>query len=152
MIAAEFLIFWHSKGHNRGLQAPAAAILALPQSSPYDVVHRRNLLKEGESASYSFFLAKDTTVHIEITATPKPVDVMVMTGDDAAKFQEGEGRFLAFLAPAYTYWQALSAQDVTTLDRTDILGPGNWVLVIKRPREAVFFKENTVASTIITIY
>lgn len=152
MIAAEFLIFWHSKGDNRGLEAPAAAAVSLPQGPPHDVVHRRDLLKEGGSASYSFFLAKDTTVHIEITATPKPVDVMVMTGDDAAKFQEGEGKFLAFLAPAYTYRQTLSAQEVTTLDRTDILGPGNWVLVIKRPREAFFFKEDTAASTILTIY
>jgi hypothetical protein len=39
-----------------------------------------------------------------------------------------------------------------TFDRAGILGPGNWVLVIKRPREAIFFKDNTVASITLTIY
>jgi hypothetical protein len=152
VIGLEFLIFRRPGANDRDKGAPAVAAFAAPMSPPQNVVHQRNQLKEGQSATYSFFLVQDARVRIEITATPKPVDVMVMTSDEAAKFQEGQGKFFAFLAPGYTFRQTLSAQDVVTLDKTDILPRGNWVIVITRPREAIFFKKDTAASTILTIY
>ena len=152
LIGLEFLVFWRRGANNRDKAAPSAATFVAPGSPPQSVLHQRNQLKEGESATHSFFLAQNARVHIEITATPKPVDVMVMTSDEAAKFQQGQGKFFAFLAPEYTYRQTLSAQDVSTMDRSDILPPGNWVIVITLPRQAVFFKKDTAVSTILTIY
>ncbi|HEY2384929.1 MAG TPA: hypothetical protein VGK48_27455 [Terriglobia bacterium] len=151
VIALEFLIFGRPGANNRRQDIPAAAF-ATPTSPPQDVIHQRSQIKEGDSATRAFFLDKDSRVRIEITATPRPVDVMIMTGDEAAKFREGEGKFFAFLAPEYTYQKSLSAQDVMTMDKTDILPQGNWVLVIAHPREAVFFKKDTVVSTVLTIY
>ena len=152
IIAVELLIFWRSGANNRDKGAPSTNALAAPLTLPQSVAHQRKQLKEGQSATYPFFLGQGATVRIEITATPKPVDVMVMTSEEAAKFQQGEGKFFAFLAPAYTSRQELAAQDVMTMDRTDTLPQGNWVIVITRPREAVFFKKDTVVSTVLTIY
>ena len=149
LIGLECLLFWRWGANNSDKAVPAAAALAAPTSPPEKVVHERNQLQEGQSAAYSFTLNSDARVHLEVTATPKPVDVLLMSSDEAIKFRESQKKVFG---GDYAYRQTLSALHILTMDKTDILPQGNWVIVVVRPQETILFRKDTAASMILTIY
>jgi hypothetical protein len=55
---------------------------------PEHVVSERIALKEGEAKMYSFTLNRSPRVEVKVQASPKPVDVMLMTADDLEKYKE----------------------------------------------------------------
>ncbi|MFY0572928.1 hypothetical protein ACN28E_55130 [Archangium lansingense] len=49
-------------------------------------------LREGTAMSYGFFIPSDRRLEVRVAASPKPVNVMLMSEDQWAKYQEVRGK------------------------------------------------------------
>jgi hypothetical protein len=116
---------------------------------PQKLVSERISLKEGQAEMYSFTLASSGRVEVKVNASPKDVDVMLMTADELKKFQAALGK--AF-GGRYTYRQALSRQKVLGMTASEVLPAGDWAIVIQRPVEGALFHDDTAASVDVTVY
>ena len=87
-------------------------------------------------------------VEVDVTADPKPVRVMLMNAEDAAKFKAATGDLFG---GSYTYRQALAGRRVLTMNRADVIPTGDWTVVVMRPQDSVLFKESTAAKITLTL-
>jgi hypothetical protein len=149
LIGLVVLLGWMWRSALSDTAAPPSAGLLAALRQPKKLVNERTQLNEGRSIIYSFYLPTDSRVQVEANATPKAIDVMLMNSDQAAKFREANGKLFG---GNYTYTQALSGQQVLTMDKTAVLPSGNWSIVVLRPRESIIFTEETAASIRVTAY
>ena len=138
---------WRSILSNKAAP-PGAGLIGIVRQ-PVKVVDQRVQLKEGQAVTYSLNLNTDSRVQVQVTAAPKPVDVMLMDQNQAAQFRQAMGKLFG---GNYTYMQALSGQQVLSMDKTDLLPRGQWALVVMRPREAILFTEDAAAQIVVTVY
>lgn len=100
-------------------------------------------VEEGGARGYGFMLPTSRRVDVEVKASPKKVNVMLMTEAQWEKYQKVKGNLFG---GEYEFKQALSHTDVLAWTGTDILPAGQWRVVIERPREAVIFTKATSAA------
>ncbi len=115
---------------------------------PEKVVSERVGLKEGEARMYTFILRSAAKVEVRVNASPKNVDVMLMTAADLAGYKKAHGKLFG---GRYTYRQALSRQGVLEMTESDNLPPGEWAIVVQRPNESLF-GQDTAATVDVTVY
>lgn len=94
-------------------------------------------------------LNMDARVEVNVEASPKDVDVMLMTADDLAQFKQARGKLFG---GKYTYRQALSRQATLKMQQTEVLPLGSWAIVVQRPQEAIIFGDETTVSADVTVY
>ncbi len=112
------------------------------------MVNETVVLKEGNAKYYTFHLRTDSAVSVEVTASPKSVDVMLMTQEDVASWKEARGNLFG---GKYACRQALSAQGVTHMAQSDTLNSGQWTIVVQRPQESALIGDDTSASIRVTV-
>ena len=110
---------------------------------PQVIVNEKVQLKEGAAVGYGFSLPTSRRVEVEISASPKNVNVMLMSESDWANYQRVKGRLFG---GQYQYRAALSRENVLTWSGSEILPEGTWRIVVERPREAILFGDATNAS------
>jgi len=114
---------------------------------PQVIVNERLQLKEGSAMGYGFTVPSPRQVDVEVSASPKNVDIMLMTEDQWAKYQKVHG---SLFGGQFQYTRALSRQGVMTWSGSDVLPAGAWRVVVERPAEAILFGEATTVSVKIT--
>ncbi|MGC9985427.1 MAG: zinc ribbon domain-containing protein [Polyangia bacterium] len=129
--------------------APLSAGLAGALRQPKKIVSDRFSLKEGQAQMFGFNLNMDARVEVSVEASPKNVDVMLMTANDLARFRQAQGRLFG---GQYTYRQALSRQATMKMHQTATLPLGEWAIVVQRPKEALIFGQETTVSVDVTVY
>ncbi len=129
--------------------APPSAGVRGALRQPQKVVSEKVSLKEGQAMMYSFDLRTNARVEVRVRATPKNVDVMLMTGAELEKFKKAMG---ALFGGKYTYRQALSARGILNMKETEILPAGRWAIVVQRPQESILIGDDTAASVDVTAY
>lgn len=111
---------------------------------PRKVVDRTaKKIEEGTYVSYPFVLAFDSRVHVHVAANPMPVEVIVLPAHAVARFAKNP-------SGPYTHMPSLSGKQLWTMDRSDVLRQGEWVLVVVRPRETLLFPKSTAANVVVT--
>ena len=146
LVVGGFLVW---RAVNSDTAAPLTAGLTAALRQPHKVVDERIQLKEGEYHVYGFTLNSDARVQVQVGATPKDVDVMLMNKAEFEKFQQVSG---SLFGGQYSYRQALSGKGILNLDRTETLPAGTWSIVVMRPSEALLLRKETNASVIVTVY
>lgn len=146
VLGAVFTI-WRSVNSDKA--PPLTAGLQNVMRQPLVVVNEKVEINEGQSMLYSFQLTSDARVQVKVTASPKRIDVMLMTRAQADKYREISGRLFG---GEYTYRQSLSSQNILRMDQTEMLPAGDWTIVVLRPAEALLFHENTTADVNVTVY
>jgi len=144
------VLFWVLRSTNSDRAAPLTAGPMAIFRQPKKLVDERIQLNEGNASIHPFTLNADARIQVQVTADPKPVDVMLMTREELEKFQKALASPLA--GQQYTYRQALSTKQVLRMDKTEILPSGEWSIVVMRPREAILFGAGTSANIIVTAY
>jgi hypothetical protein len=129
--------------------APASAGLGAAFRQPQKVVSERISLKEGQARMYGFQLRSDSRVEVKVEASPKNVDVMLMTSAELERFKKATGELFA---GRYTYRQSLSRKSILDMKETEILPAGQWAIVVRRPQESMLFGDGTAASVDVTVY
>ena len=129
--------------------APLSAGLAGALREPKKVVSDRFSLKEGQAKSFSFNLNTDARIEVRVDASPKNVDVMLMTAADLRQFNQAMGKLFG---GKYTYRQALSRQATMKMDQSEVLPAGAWAVVVQRPQEALIFGHETTVGVDVTVY
>lgn len=140
-------LFWRSL--NSDSAAPPTAGLAGVLRQPEKLADERIELHEGQYKAYSFSLRSDARVRVAVQAAPKSVDVMLMNSSDFKGFQKASRKLFG---GKYTYREALSGQQILSLEKTEMVPSGHWTLVVMRPAEALLFKKGTSASVTVTVY
>lgn len=133
----------------RSAAAPFSTGVVAALRQPRKLVSERISLKEGEAKMYSFTLPSNARIEVKAEATPQEVDVMLMTAEESQKFEKAAGNLFG---GEYTYRQALSKQGVLAMNDTEFLPAGSWVIVVRRPKEAILFGDPTTASIDVTAY
>lgn len=110
---------------------------------PQVVVSERIQLSEGNAMSYGFTLPSDRRVQVTVDATPKAVDVMLMTDADWASYERASGKLFG---GRYSYRQALSRESILHMDQSEILPAGTWRIAVRRPQEALLFPSDTAVT------
>ena len=98
---------------------------------------------------YGFYIPTDRRIEVRVAANPKPVNVMLMSEDQWARYQEVHGKLFG---GQFQYKQALSKQSVLQMSESDILPSGRYRVVVERAEEALFFKKATGATVTIIGY
>jgi hypothetical protein len=118
-------------------------------TGPQTIVSETISLKEGQAMGYGFRIPSDRRIEVNVTASPKPVNVMLMSETQWKKYNEVRGKLFG---GQYEYKQALSKQAVLQMKEGDILPAGSYRIVVERPEEALVFKKETAASVTIIGY
>jgi hypothetical protein len=118
-------------------------------SGPQTLVNETIELKEGTAMGYGFTIPTDRRVEVRVSANPKPVNVMLMTEDQWAKYQEVRGKLFG---GQYQYKQALSKKSVLQMTESEVLPSGRYRIVVERAEEALIFKKSTAARITIIGY
>lgn len=147
LVALPFFAIW--RAFTSDSAAPVTAGLLGLIRQPMKVVEKKVELEEGMSHIYSFTLPSDARVQVQLSADPRPVDLLLMTAEDATKFRAASSKLFG---GKYAYRQALSSKHVLQMDETEKLPAGDWAIVVARPQEAVLFGERTIADISVTAY
>ncbi len=123
--------------------------LAGAVTGPQTIVSETISLKEGQAMGYGFRIPSDRRVEVKVSANPKPVNVMLMTESQWAKYNEAHG---SLFGGQYEYKQALSKKSVLQMGESDVLPAGSYRIVVERPQEALIFKKETAATISIIGY
>jgi hypothetical protein len=106
-------------------------------------------LKEGEARSFSFSTTALATVHAEVTANPRSLDVYFMDASqvdafEAALDEPGEKRFSYKVSP-------LSSLRVKHMRQSERVDAGKWALVVYHERESLIDLETTSVKVYLTV-
>lgn len=142
-------VFYIYRAATSDRAAPLSAGLAGALRQPKKIVSDRFSLKEGQAQMFGFNLSRDARVEVNVEASPKNVDVMLMTADDLERFRQAQGKLFG---GQYTYRQALSRQATMRMHQTETLPLGSWAIVVQRPQEALIFGHETTVSIDVTVY
>jgi hypothetical protein len=142
-------VFYIYRATTSDRAAPLSAGLAGALRQPRKIVSERFSLEEGQARMFGFNLNMDARVEVNVEASPKDVDVMLMTADDLAQFKQARGKLFG---GKYTYRQALSRQATLKMQQTEVLPLGSWAIVVQRPQEAIIFGDETTVSADVTVY
>jgi hypothetical protein len=123
--------------------------LAGAVAGPQTIVSETISLKEGQAMGYGFRIPSDRRIEVNVTANPKPVNVMLMSEAQWKKYNDVRGKLFG---GQYEYKQALSKEAVLQMKESDILPAGSYRIVVERPAEALIFKKETAASVSIIGY
>lgn len=118
-------------------------------SGPQTLVNETIELKEGNAMGYGFTIPSDRRIEVRVAANPKPVNVMLMTEDQWAKYQSVRGKLFG---GQFEYKRALSKQNVLQMADSDVLPAGRYRVVVERAEEALLFKKSTAAAITIIGY
>ncbi len=144
LAGAAFIFYRVSSGPAGSSPSGIAPVFRQPEK----VVAERVNLEEGEARMYSFTLRSAAKVEVKVSASPKNVDVMLMTADDLAGYKKAHGELFG---GKYTYRKALSRQGVLEMTEADTLPEGEWAIVVQRPNESLF-GQDTAARIDVTVY
>lgn len=124
------------------------ALLAGAVRGPQVVVDETMSLDEGEAKLFSISSPSTVNVHIEVSASPEAVDVMLMNDNDVERYKAANGNLFG---GQYSFRQGLSSQGVTAFDQSDTLPEGKWTFVVQRPRVSALVTDKTDATVKITV-
>jgi hypothetical protein len=147
LIAIAVFYIYRAATSNRA--APLSTGLAGAIRQPTKLVSDRFSLKEGQAQMFSFSLGSDARVEVSVEASPKNVDVMLMTDSELKKYKQAMGKLFG---GKYTHRQALSRQATMKMNQTELLPAGAWAIVVQRPQEAILFGHETTVSVDVTAY
>jgi hypothetical protein len=116
------------------------------RGGPQTIVNESLQLKEGSAMSYGFLLPSRRRVDVKVSASPKNVNVMLMTDEQWLKYEKVRG---SLWGGQFMYTRALSRQQILSWEGSDELPAGRWRIVIERPKEAILFGDPTNASVTI---
>lgn len=119
--------------------------LNAPLRQPQRIANERIHLAEGEYIVYSFDGGAE--VQLQLSATPKQVDVMLMTRPQADVFRKNAD---SLFGGTYEYFPALSGKKILRMDKTATVPGGAWSIIVMRPEESVLFKDGTNVEVNIT--
>ena len=136
---------WRSL-HSDEAAPPTAGVAGAIRPSQ-ELLNSSYELDESEYLFQSFELYTDARVHLEVYASPEPVDVMLMTPSDFEGYRKASEE-----GGSYTYRDALSGKQILRFDKTEILAEGEWTIVIRRPIENILSPQSTTADITLTIY
>lgn len=117
-------------------------------SEPEVVFDETATLDEGEAKLYSVTLDRPRDLRVEVRASPKSVDIMLMNDEDVAGYRKAKGKLFG---GNFTHREVLSSPGVTAFDKTDSVPAGRWTLVVQRPQEAALLTDKTSASVRISV-
>ena len=116
--------------------------------SKHVVTSERIRLAEGEAKAFGFALPGQSTVEVSVEASPKQVDVYLMTEAEWKKFKDANE---SFFGGSFTYRQSrLSSKSILRMDETDDLPFGSYRVVVRRPNDSLLFGDDTAATVNIT--
>ena len=118
-------------------------------SGPQTLVNETIELKEGTAMGYGFTIPTDRRIEVRVNASPKPVNVMLMSEDQWAKYNEVRGKLFG---GQYQYMLALSKKSVLQMNESDLIPSGRYRVVVERAEEALLFKKATAATVTIIGY
>jgi len=141
--------FWIYRAATSESAAPPSAGFAAAFRQPQKLVSERFSIKEGQAMMFSFTLRSDARIEVSVQATPKNVDVMLMTARELENYKAAKGKLFG---GEYSYRKALSRQGVLGLNETEVIPSGSWAIVVQRPHESLLFGDDTTASVNVTAY
>jgi hypothetical protein len=146
LCGAAFLVYRVNSG-----PAWSPRLAGMPEAfrQPRKLVSERVGLKEGQARMYTFTLASAARVEVTVSASPKNVDVMLMTAADLEGYKHVMGKLFG---GHYSYRKALSRQGIQEMTESETLPPGSWAIVVQRPEEDVFFTHDTSATIQVTAF
>lgn len=110
---------------------------------PVTLVSQTVVLREGNAMGYGFSLNTQANVEVNISATPKPVNVMLMREEQWQRYRQVHG---SLFGGRFEYVNRLSATNVTRFAESSDLPAGQWRIVVERPSEAILFGDDTSAT------
>ncbi len=141
--------WWIWQAATSDKQAPFSAGFSAAFREPRTIVNERPTLAAGRHIAYAFTLRTDSRVHLCITAVTCPVDMMLMPKAEADRFRNGGGDLFA---GGYSGHPALSGTQVGILDKTEVVGKGDWALVVSRPKAGAAGPESAGIEIALTVY
>jgi hypothetical protein len=139
--------WWAWNTFGTASRTPVGAVLGAI-AEPEVVFDETATLDEGEAKLYSVTLARPRDLRVEVQASPKTVDIMLMTDEDVAGYRKAKGKLFG---GNFTHRQVLSSPGVTAFDKTDSVPAGRWTLVVQRPQESALLTDKTAAKVKITL-
>lgn len=110
---------------------------------PVTLVSQTIVLHEGNAMGYGFTIPDTRTIQVTLSATPKPVNILLMREEQWQRYQQVHG---SLFGGRFEYVNRLSSQNVTRFNDSAALPGGSWRIVVERPSEAVLFGDDTSAS------
>ncbi len=117
-------------------------------TGPEELFNERIGLQEGQAKNYIFSLSDTRRVEVTVKASPKPVNVYLMTDGDLDAYSRARGKHRS----DFPYQQEISDGHVLHMQRSARLRAGSWHIVVERPREALLFGEETGVSVLVVAY
>jgi hypothetical protein len=149
LVLIALAIFGIYRARTSDKAAPLSSGLGGAIRQPVKVVSDRFSLKEGAAQMFSFTLNSDARIEVDVTASPKNVDVMLMTAPELEKYKRVLGKLFG---GEFTHRQALSQQATMKMHKTEVIPAGAWAVVVQRPQEAMLFHHETVVNLDVTAY
>jgi hypothetical protein len=115
-------------------------------SGPEALVSETVTLKDGELTSYRLFLPSSRKIQVTVSASPKAVNVLLMSLTEWIDYQKVRG-----FGGRYKYHTALSRMSVLSMDEAETVRAGEWRIVVERPLEQLFGSEGTPATATVQI-
>jgi len=103
-------------------------------------------LDEGDARSYPFTVSSSRLIHVSLHASPKRVNVILMTASDFDEYQRTRGKLVR---SGYHYLQAISEKSVLDAEKEVVLPSGTYHVIVERPRDSVILTDATSAHVVI---
>lgn len=146
-VALCVVAWWAWNTFGTASRTPVGAALGAI-AEPEVVFDETATLDEGEAKLYSVTLARPRDLRVEVRASPKSVDIMLMNDEDVAGYRKAKGKLFG---GNFTHREVLSSPGVTAFDKTDSVPAGRWTLVVQRPQESALLTDKTAAAVRITV-
>jgi hypothetical protein len=115
-------------------------------SGPEKIFDETVRLDEGDARSYSFTVSSSRRIHVSLHASPKRVNVILMTASDFDEYKRARGKLFG---GGYHYLRAISAKGVLDAEQEDVLPSGTYHVIVERPRDSIVLTDATSAHVVI---
>jgi hypothetical protein len=120
------------RGDEKARRANKEYVAAVMESVRHFVADERIELKQGTAKKFSIPLPSRTRIRVQVIADPYPVDVLLMTANEAEEFKAEMGESLG---RKFENEPELSSRRVMRMDQTLDVPAGGWTLIVVRPGE-----------------
>jgi hypothetical protein len=123
-------------------------VAAIAPLKPTKIADETVQLNETQYKYFTFSFGREGKVDLNVRSNPKDVDVMLMSQEQFAFFQQNYGK----PGVTYQFTRGLSSQKVMSFNQSATLPPGLWSIVVLRPKEAILFQDPTNVAIAATVW